>query len=200
MSVTQTLPHLLLLASLLAPSGLARAQVQPAPRDPYLAARENLEQIEQEERNREREIERRRPPKPAGCSTGQICSQRSEGLQSHQVPGTGLVAVLHDVDVEEGALTVRLRFYNDGPEPATLAIDPTEAFEAYFVEVGGERRFILRDKDGSLEAKKPLARELEPGSMESWWATFAALPVDGESFDLMVPPAPRFEAVSIHSD
>jgi len=66
--------------------------------------------------------------------------------------------------------------------------------------VNGERRFILRDDDGSLDAKRPLNREIEPGSMESWWAKFPALPPDTESFDVVIPPAPAFEAVSVRAD
>jgi hypothetical protein len=198
MITRMTFPILLLGGVLLAPAP-ALAQVQEAPRDPYLKARENVEQIEQEKRNRERERERQRP-KPSACATGANCAPRGAGIQSHIVPGSGLMAVLHDVDVEKDALNVRFRFFNDGAEPVTLAIDPRADYEAYFVEVDGARRFILRNDDGSLQAKKPIDGELEPGSMESWWAKFPPLPPDAESFDVVVPPAPRFEAVPVSAD
>lgn len=189
---------LLLGSSPLAPAP-ALAQVQQAPRDPYLEARENAEQIEQEKRNRERERERLRP-KPSGCATGTNCAPRGAGIQSHTVPGTGLVAVLHDVDVEKDALSVRFRFFNDGAEPVTLAIDPATDYETFYVEVDGEKRFILRNDDGSLQAKKSMDRDLAPGSMESWWARFPALPPEAESFDVVIPTAPRFEAVPVSAD
>lgn len=196
---TRTAVAILLLGGGLLPPAPALAQVQQAPRDPYLEARENAEQIEQEKRNRERERERRRP-KPSACATGAICAPRGEGIQSHPIPGSGLVAVLHDVDVEKDVLNVRFRFFNDGAEPVTLAIDPTTDYEAYFVEVGGARHYILRNDDGSLQAKKSIDGELEPGSMESWWAKFPPVPPDAASFDVVVPPAPRFEAVPLSAD
>jgi hypothetical protein len=199
MTLTRVAVPLLFLTGSLLASRTALGQIQAAPRDPYLAAREREEQVEQEKRNRERERERR-SPRPSGCSTGAMCAPREAGIQSHPVAGTGLVAVLHDVDVDEDALNVRLRFFNDGAEPVTLTIDPQSSYEAYFVAVGGERRFILRDDGGSLQAKRPLSREIQPGSMESWWAKFPPLPPDAGAFDVVIPPAPPFEAVSRLAD
>ena len=76
-------------------------------------------------------------------------------------------------------------------------VDPTQTYEAYFVEAGDERRFILRDEDGALEAKKPLVRVLAPGTMERWWAKFPRLDSGVRSLDITIPPAPRFHAVSV---
>ena len=198
MRMQQRLPQMVLLACLVAPSESALAQDRTAPPDPYLTERERLEQIEQEERNREREYAREkewREPKPTGCQTGQFCPQSSEPIR---MPGTGLMAVLHDIDVEDDALTVRIRFYNEGTEPATLAVDPTAAYDSFDVEVDGEKSFILRDDDGTLEAKESLARDLEPGGMESWWAHFPPLPPKAVSFDVVIPPA-RFQEVLVSS-
>jgi hypothetical protein len=199
--VRQRLPQLFLLATLVAPSGVTLAQEQPAPRDRYLE-RKRLEHREQDKRDREREYEREkewREPKPAGCQAGQFCPQGSEAIQSHRVPGTGVMAVLHDIDVEEDALTVRIRFYNEGSETAALALDPTASYDAFYVEVDGEKSFILRDEDGGLEAKKSFARELDPGEMESWWAHFPPLPSQVVSFDIVIPPVPRFEGILVSS-
>jgi hypothetical protein len=198
-SVSQQISLVFLGALLLALPALARAQVQ-APRDPYLAKLERLEAITQAKRYHALRGRDRLRPKPSDCATGRICSDRSEGIQSHQVPGSGLVAVLHDVDLERDALTVRLRFYNDGSEPVRLVVEPTQAYEAYFIEVDGERRFILHDDDGALEAKKPLARVLAPRAMESWWAKFPPLTAGAKAFDVVLPPAPRFETVSVSDD
>lgn len=201
MRMQQRVPQMVLLACLIAPSGVTLAQDRPAPRDPYLAKRERLELREQEKRNREREYAREkewRAPKPTGCQTGQFCLQSSEAIQSHRVPGTGLLTVLHDIDVEDDALTVRIRFFNEGTEPATLTVDPTEAYEAFYVDIDGEKSFILRDDDGTLEAKESLARDLEPGGMESWWAHFPPLPPKAVSFDVVIPPA-QFEEVLVSS-
>jgi len=63
-------PILLLGGSLLLPGAPAIAQIQEAPRDPYLEARENVERIEQEKRNRDRERERStRHPTTKGFSS-----------------------------------------------------------------------------------------------------------------------------------
>ncbi|HET6363119.1 MAG TPA: hypothetical protein VFH11_13845 [Gemmatimonadota bacterium] len=202
MRVQRRLPQLFLLVSLLAPSGVSLAQERPAPRDPYLAQRERLEQVEQDKRNREREYEREkewRKPPPTFCQTGQFCPRGSEAIQIHRVPGTGLTAILHDIDVEDDALTVRVRFFNEGAETVTLTLDPTASYDTFYVEIDGARSFILRDDQGRLDAKEPLARNLEPGAMESWWADFPPLPSKAVSFDVVIPPAPPFEGVSVSS-
>ena len=164
--------------------------------------RVHRERIEQEERNEERDYAREkelREPKPTRCQTGQFCLQSIESIQSHRVPGSGLMAVLHDIDVEEDALTIRLRFYNEGTETATLALDPTASYDAFYVVVGGEKNFILRDDDGELEAKNSFAGELDPGEMESWWARFHPLPAQAMSFDIVIPPVPRFQGILVSS-
>ena len=175
---------------------LARAQ-GAAPRDPYLAALEKRERVVAAKRYQV--LFDRHPwrPKPSGCGTGRICSYRGEGIQSKGVPGTNLVAVLHDIDREQDGLLVRVRFYNDGPEPVRLGVDPAQAYDAYFVEAGGERRFILREEDGTLEAKDAFVRMLEPGAMESWWAKFPPLENGARAIDITIPPAPRFEMVPV---
>jgi hypothetical protein len=183
-------------ALFLALPALARAQVE-APRDPYLAERERLERVTATKRYHALHARDRRRPRPTGCATGRICSPLSVGIQRHRIDGTSLVAVLHDVDIEQDAILVRLRFYNDGSEPMRLRIDPKQDYEAYFVEVGGERRFILRDDDGSLEAKEPLVRVIAPGAMESWWAKFPPLATGAKALDIRIPPARRFEAIPV---
>lgn len=174
---------------------MARAQGQ-APRDPYLAALEKREAIVQAKRYHALFDRHPRQRRPSGCAIVQTCSVLRTGIQRHRIDGTSLVAVLHDVDDEEDGFLVRMRFYNDGPEPVRLGVDPTRAYDAYFIEVGGERRFILREADGALEAKEPLVRALAPGAMESWWAKFPPLERGAKTLDIRIPPAPRFEAIA----
>ena len=188
-------PLMFLLALFVALPCLARAQ-GAAPRDPYLAVLEKRELIVAAKRHNVL-FERHPRPKPSGCATGRICSPLSLGIQRHRIDGTTLVAVLYDIDEQEDGLLVRLRFYNDGSEPVTLGVDPTRAYGAYFVEMSGERGFILRDEDGALEAKKPLMRALAPGAMESWWARFPPRKKGADAIDIRIPPAPRFEAISV---
>ena len=194
-SLPGSITLVLLCGLLLALPVLARAQVE-APRDPYLAERERVERVVAATRFRVLYDRHPRRSKPSGCATGRICSDRREAIQSQRIPGTGVVAVLHDLDDEEDGLLVRMRFYNDGPEPVRLGVDPTRDYDAYFIEVGGERRFILRDDDGALEAKEPLVRVLAPGAMESWWAKFPPLEGGAKTLDIRIPPAPRFEAIA----
>jgi hypothetical protein len=194
-NLARQFPLIFVGALLLGLPATARAQGQ-APRDPYLAALERREAIVQAKRFHALFDRHPRRPKPSGCATGRICSDRRGGIQSQRIPGTGLVAVLHDVDAEEDGLVVRMRFYNDGSEPVRLRVDPTQAGDAYSIEVGGERRFILRNDDGALEAKEPVVRVLAPGSMESWWAKFPPLERGAKSLDISIPPAPRFESIA----
>lgn len=123
-----------------------------------------------------------------------------EGLQSRGIPDTPFVAVLHKAELDDGVLTMRLRFYNEGSEPARLAIDPSVNSEAFFVRIGREKLFILKDGDGELEAKDPLEVDLKPGEMESWWAKFPAPPAGTEEFDLEIPPVATFRAVPVADD
>ena len=98
---------------------------------------------------------------------------------------------------EDEFVMVRLRFYNDGSEPASLVIDPAIGYESFAISAGGETLHILREGNGDLAAKKRLDLDVRPGAMESWWALFPALPAGTETFDLVVPPAPPFEAVPV---
>ena len=182
-------------AFLLGLPAMARAQGQ-APRDPYLAVLEKREAVVLAKRYEALFDRHPRQPKSSGCGTGRICSYRGDGIESQRIPGTGLVAVLHDIDDAEDSLVVRMRFYNDGPEPVGLRVDPTRAYDTYFIEVGGERRFILRGDEGALEAKEPLARVLAPGAMESWWAKFPPLERGAKVLDITIPPAPPFDAIA----
>jgi hypothetical protein len=194
-SLARQFPLLFVGAFLLGLPAMARAQGQ-APRDPYLATLEKREAIVLAKRYNALFDRHPRRPKPSGCGTGRICSDRGEGIQSQRIPDTGLMAVLHDIDDEKDGLVVRMRFYNDGPEPVRLRVDPTRAYDTYFIEVGGERRFILRDDEGALEAKEPLARVLDPGAMESWWAKFPPLERGAKILEITIPPASPFEAIA----
>jgi len=194
-SLARQFPLVFVGAFLLGLPAMARAQGQ-APRDPYLAALEKREAIVQAKRYDALFDRHPRQPKPSGCATGRICSDRGEGIESQRIPGTGLVAVLHDIDGTQDGLVVRMRFYNDGPAPVKLGVDPTRAYDAYFIEVGGERRFILRDDEGALEAKEPLVRVLAPGAMESWWARFPPLERGAKFLEITIPPASPFEAIA----
>jgi hypothetical protein len=196
MTATRSFLLMIVGALLMGLPAIAHGQAR-APRDPYLAALEKRERVVAAKRYQV--LFDRHPwrPKPSGCGTGRICSDRGEGIQSYGVPGTNLVAVLHDIDREQDGLLVRVRFYNDGPEPVRLGVDPAQAYDAYFVEAGGERRFILREEDGTLEAKDPFVRMLEPGAMESWWAKFPPLEIGARVADITIPPAPRFEMVPV---
>lgn len=196
MNASPRFPLMFLGALFIALPGLANAQAA-APRDPYLAALEKRELIVAAKRYNVLFDRHPRRPKPSGCATGRICSPLSLGIQRHRIDGTTLVAVLYDIDEQEDGLLVRVRFYNDGSEPVTLGVDPTRSYDAYFVEVAGERGFILRDEEGALEAKEPLMRALAPGAMESWWARFPPRKKGAHAIDIRIPPAPRFEAISV---
>jgi hypothetical protein len=154
------------------------------------------EQAEQERRDQlRREEEDRRGDDPCELGCGDY-----EGLQTRGVPDTPFVAVLHKTELDDGVMTVRLRFYNEGSEPARLTIDPMSASETYFVEVGGEKLFILKDEGGELETKGRLEIDLKPGKMESWWAKFPAPPADADRFDLEIPPVATFRDIRIEDD
>lgn len=184
------------LATLLSTPGVNRAQEAPPPTRELPEAERNVQE-ENEERLRrlnKAEAQRQRAAECPGCT------RRGEGIQVQAIPGTRLVAVLHDIDLEEEFLMVRLRFYNDGSDPATLTIDPAETYESFFVEFDGKRNFILRDDDERLDAKKPLALELQTGKMASWWARFPPLSPGIESFDVVIPPAAPFLNVPVAAD
>jgi hypothetical protein len=120
-----------------------------------------------------------------------------EGLQSRGIPDTRIVAVLHRVELDDDVLTVRLRFHNDGAEPARISIDPTNPENAFLLRVGEEEHGILRNGDGELEAKDPLEVEIKPGKMETWWAKFPAPPAGTRRFDLEIPPVATFRDVRL---
>jgi len=155
------------------------------------------------EDQREREVREQRRKEQEALHATDACEfgcVEHEGLQTRAIPGTTLVAVVHQAKLEDEGLTLRLRFYNDGSEPARLTIDPTTDYESFFVQVGREKLFIRKDEDGELEAKDPLALDLKPDKMESWWAKFPAPPAGTETFNLEIPPAAAFRGVPLEDD
>ena len=109
-----------------------------------------------------------------------------EGIQVRGIPGTDLAAVLYKTFRDDGALTVQLRFHNDGSERARLTLDPTGLPESFYVQIGANRWSILTDEEGELETKGRLDEMLAPGEIESWWARFPA-PRSATAFDLYIP-------------
>jgi hypothetical protein len=181
--------------ALAAPAGLRGQEQPPTPENPYQVQQETQQQLQA---RRQREAEERAQRRLLDRVDASV--SRGEGIQVHRVPGTSLTAVLHDIDLEEEFLMVRLRFYNDGEEGAHLVIDPVDAYESFFVEVDDEKFFILRDAAGKLDAKRRLDLILRPGAMESWWARFPALPLDARAFHVVIPPVSPFLSVSVDDD
>lgn len=171
----------------------ARAAGQAAPVGGQPLDPEYADRVEEENRDEARRRQELMHTSGA-CDLG--CSEH-EGLQIRPIPGTALVGVVHQAGVDDGVLTIRLRFYNDGSEPARLTIDPAAAYETFVVRAGGETLRILRDEDGELEAKEPLAVDLKPGKVESWWAKFPAPPAGTRAFDLEIPPIAPFAGVPL---
>jgi len=168
--------------------------------DPVGGAALDPNYADQAERERREQLRREQEERRSGaddpCALG--CGDY-EGLQTRGIPGTSLVAVLHRTEIDDGVLTARLRFYNEGEAPAHLSIDPTGE-ETFVLRVGTEEYPILRNEDGEPEAKDPLSLELEPGEMESWWAKFPAPPAGTRRIDLDIPPAVTFRDVQIDAD
>ena len=148
-------------------------------------------------RRSERLLEfRERNAKYYACGLG--CDLH-EGLQVQGIPGTFLSVALYKARVDDHALTLQLRFHNDGAEPERLTIDPSATSESYYVQVGEGRLHILEDEDGELKSKGPLNELLGPGEIESWWARFPAPPHGATTFDLHFP-AVTFRDVPLSTD
>ncbi len=175
----------------------ARGAVQQDPVGGQVLDPNYADQAERERRDQlRREEEERRNSADDPCELG--CGDY-EGLQTRGIPGTSLVAVLHRTEIDDGVLTARLRFYNEGETPAHLSIDPTGE-ESFVLRVGAEEYPLLRSEDGEPESKDPLSLELEPGEMETWWAKFPAPPAGTRRIDLDIPPAVTFRDVRIDAD
>jgi hypothetical protein len=189
LSVPFFLLAILVCAPIAARTGIAQvAPVGGQPLDPEYADRIEAEQRDQRRRDQQGMHEN------AACELG--CSDH-EGIQTRAIPGTSLVGVVHQAKLDDDVLTLRFRFYNDGSEPARLTIDPTSAYESYFVQVGREKLFILKNEDGELDAKESLSSDLKPRKMETWWAKFPAPPAGTEAFDLEIPPVASFRNIPL---
>lgn len=181
---------ILSLAALDPPAAVAQQDpVAGQPLDPNYADQADRQQRDQ--RRQEQDERRGVDPCELGCGD-------HEGLQTRGIPDTRLVAVLHRTELDDGVLTVRLRFYNEGEEPARLSVDPTGE-DAFLLKVGAEEYPILRNGDGDFEAKDALDVELKPGKMETWWAKFPAPPDGTRAFDLDIPPAVTFRNVRLEN-
>lgn len=168
---------------------------RPPPRNPNTITEDDRERLRYERQWRDRRrFEEEQLHEHPGCPG---CNRRTEGIQSRPIGGTSLVAILNDVDLDDGVLTVRLRIYNDGSWPTRLTIDPEATYGLIFVRAGNEKLFILRNDHGDLVAKDRLDVELIPGGMESFWMDFPAPPEGTETFDIEISPIAPFEDLSL---
>ena len=191
---TYSLLAAILLLSALLPAAAEATSVQIDPVGGQPLDPNYVDQAERDRQNQRRQEQDERNAEDP-CALGS-CGD-FEGLQVRGIPDTQLVGVLHRTEIDDGVLTVRLRFYNEGAEPARLSIDPTGAEDAFLLRVGAEEHPILRNEDGELEAKEPLNVEIEPGDMETWWAKFPAPPAGTRAFDLEIPPVATFRGVRL---
>lgn len=174
----------------------ARAAVQ---QDPVGGAPLDANYADRAEQERRAQLRKEEEERRSGADPCELGCGDYEGLQTRGIPGTSLVAVLHRTEVDDGVVTARLRFYNEGQTPAHLSIDPTGE-ELFVLRVGSAEYPILRNEDGEPESKDPLSMEIEPGEMETWWAKFPAPPAGTRWIDLEIPPAASFLHVRFEAD
>jgi hypothetical protein len=96
----------------------------------------DYEDAAQREDREQRRKEQEALHEAEACEFG--CAEH-EGLQTRPIPDTPLVGVVHRTELDDDVLTLRLRFYNDGSEPARLTIDPSSDYESFYLH----RAFII---------------------------------------------------------
>ncbi len=119
-------------------------------------------------------------------------------IQTQEANVPGLAAELTEATREEGVLTVKVRFRNQGAEPIHHSFETGHGDYSYFyVTAGDQKYFILKDAEGAPLAPKYLTVDLDPGATTTWWGKFPAPPSTETMFDLVMPDVTPFEDVPI---
>jgi len=114
----------------------------------------------------------------------------------------GVVADVIESDRQDGVLTVRVRFRNNGDKPAKLPLVDAQGYVHTYVVSGNTKYPLLKDDRGNQVATARdgggwLEPTIKPKTTWSWWGKFPAPPADRKTYSLYLKVGPPIDNIPI---
>ena len=114
----------------------------------------------------------------------------------------GIVADVIESDRQDGVLTVRVRFRNNGEQPAKLPLVDAQGYVHTYVVSGNTKYGLLQDDTGKQVATPRdgggwLEPTIQPKATWSWWGKFPAPPADRSTYSLYLKVGPPIDNIPI---
>jgi hypothetical protein len=123
-------------------------------------------------------------------------------LATRELDLEGIVADVIESDRQDGVLSVRVRFRNNGEKPAKLQLVDAQGYVHTYVVSGTTKYPLLRDDRGNQIATPRdgggwLEPTIKPKATWSWWGKFPAPPADRKTYALYLKVGPPIENIPI---
>ena len=123
-------------------------------------------------------------------------------LATRELDLEGIVADVIESDRQDGVLSVRVRFRNNGEKPAKLQLVDAQGYVHTYVVSGNTKYPLLRDDRGNQiatprDAGGWLEPTIKPKATWSWWGKFPAPPADRKTYALYFKVGPPIENIPI---
>ena len=123
-------------------------------------------------------------------------------LASRELDVEGVVAEVIESDRKDGVLTVRVRFRNNGQQPAKLSLVNAQGYVHTYLLSGNTKYALLQDDRGRQLATPRdgggwLEPTIKPKSAWTWWGKFPAPPADRKTYALYFKVGPPIDDIPI---
>jgi hypothetical protein len=123
-------------------------------------------------------------------------------LATRELDVEGVVAEVTESNRKDDILSVRVRFRNNGDQPAKLPLVDAQGYVHTYAVSGDKKYQLLRDDTGK-EVATPrdgggwLQPTVQPKASWSWWGKFPAPPSDRKTYTLYLKVGPPIEDIPI---
>ena len=138
------------------------------------------------------------------CAVSLPADAQSKGkpLATRELDVEGIVAEVIESDRKDGVLTVRVRFRNEGAQPAKLSLVDVQGYINTYT-VSGKTKYQLLKDDTGREVATPrdgggwLVPTIKPKTSFTWWGKFPAPPADRKTYSLYLKVGPPIDDIPI---
>jgi len=128
--------------------------------------------------------------------------QGDKPLATRELDVEGIVADVIESDRQDGVLTVRVRFRNNGDKPAKLSLVGVQGYMHTYIVSGDTKYAVLQDENGNQVATPRdgggwLEPTIKPKGTWSWWGKFPAPPADRNTYTLYLKVGPPIDNIPI---
>jgi hypothetical protein len=128
--------------------------------------------------------------------------EKGAPLASRNLDVEGVVAEVIESGRNDGVLTVRVRFRNEGSKPAKLSLVDAQGY-VHTYTVSGKTKYPLLKDDRGREVATPrdgggwLEPTIKPKASYTWWGKFPAPPADRKNYSLYLKAGPPIDDIPI---